>query len=303
MRILIAGASGLPRHRGWSPHLRAAGHEVTRLVRRPAAGRGEAALGPGRRAARPGSLAGADAVVNLAGAGVGDQRWTDAVQAAAPRQPGRHHGARSPRRSRTPGRPPGCCSTPPPSAATATPATGAVDEDAPAGDGLPGRLCRVWEAGDPARPRTPASGWCCCAPGSPLAATAACSSRCCLPFKLCAGGRLGSGRQYLPWISVPDWLDAVRVPARPRRSAGPVNLTGPEPVTNAEFTARAGAGAAPADLLPVPGHRAARPAVGEFGGEALASQRVLPGVLVREGFPFAHRTVEAAFSSAVSATT
>jgi NAD dependent epimerase/dehydratase family enzyme len=56
------------------------------------------------------------------------------------------------------------------------------------------------------------------------------------------------------------------------------------------------------NLLPVPGF-ALKAAVGEFGGEALASQRVLPGVLVREGFPFAHRTVEAALQQAVSATT
>ena len=123
-----------------------------------------------------------------------------------------------------------------------------------------------------------------------------------LQFKLFAGGKMGSGRQYLPWMSLPDWLGAVTFTLDRNGITGPVNLTGPEPVTNTEFSAALARVLRRPNLLPVPGFML-KAAVGEFGGEALASQRVLPGVLVREGFPFAHRTVGAALQQAVSART
>jgi uncharacterized protein (TIGR01777 family) len=298
MQILIAGASGFLGGR-LVPHLRAAGHQVTQLVRRPARNPGELRWDPAAGLLDTTALAGQDAVINLAGAGVGDRRWTaqykrtlrtsrvdttatlaKAIAAAEPR----------------------------PRVLLNSSAVGfygdtgdrAVDEQSPAGEGFLADLCQVWEAA--ARPAEDAGARVALLrTGFPLARDGGLLKPLYLQFKLFAGGRMGSGRQYLPWMSLPDWLDAVTF-CLDREIAGPVNLTGPEPVTNAAFSAALAKVLHRPNLLPVPGI-ALQAAVGEFGGEALISQRVLPGVLVREGFPFAHRTVEAAIQQAVSATT
>lgn len=301
MQILIAGASGFLGGR-LVPHLRAAGHQVTQLVRRPVRGPGELRWDPAGGLLDATAVAGKDAVINLAGAGVGDRRWTQqykrtlqtsrvdttttlakAIAAAARAGAG-------------------------PAVLLNSSAVGfygdtgdrAVDERSPAGEGFLADLCKVWEAAT--RPAEDAgTRVALLRTGFPLARDGGLLKPLYLQFKLFAGGRMGSGRQYLPWMSLPDWLDAVAF-ALERDLSGPVNLTGPEPVTNTEFSAALAKVMHRPNLLPVPGI-ALKAAVGEFGGEALASQRVLPGVLVREGFPFAHRTVEAALQQAVSATT
>ncbi|GAB3859591.1 epimerase [Dactylosporangium cerinum] len=299
MQILIAGASGFLGGR-LVPHLRGAGHHVTQLVRRPARNPGELRWDPAGGLLDATALAGKDAVINLAGAGVGDRRWTAQYK-------------RTLRTSRvdttaTLARAIAATGDEKPRVLLNSSAVGfygdtgdrSVDEQSPPGEGFLADLCKVWEAAThPAEDagtrvallRT----------GFPLAKDGGLLKPLYLQFKLFAGGRMGSGRQYLPWMSLPDWLDAVTF-TLDREIAGPVNLTGPAPVTNAEFSAALAKVLHRPNLLPVPGF-ALQAAVGEFGGEALASQRVLPGVLVREGFPFAHRTVEAALQQAVSATT
>ncbi|MFG2044400.1 TIGR01777 family oxidoreductase [Dactylosporangium sp. NPDC048998] len=297
MQILIAGASGfLGQH--LVPHLREAGHRVTPLVRRPPRP-GEVRWDPTAGVLDGTVVAAADAVINLAGAGVGDKRWTgeykkvlvdsrvDSTQtlaraiAAAPTRPKVLLNA---------------------SAVGYYGDTGerAVDESSPAGEGFLADLCKVWEAAthpaEDAGTRVALMRT-----GFPLDRDAGLLKPLYLQFKLFAGGRMGSGRQYLPWISVPDWLAAVTFLLE-RDLSGPVNLTGPQPVTNAEFSAALARVLHRPNLLPVPGF-ALRAAVGEFGGEALASQRVLPAVLVREGFSFAHRTVDEALQQAVSSIT
>ena len=299
MQIVIAGASGFLGGR-LVPHLRAAGHQVTQLVRRPARNPGELRWDPAAGLLDASALAGRDAVINLAGAGIGDRRWTEQYKRTL----------RSSRVDTTQ------------TLAKAIAAAGAdgprvllnssavgfygdtgdrpVDESSPAGEGFLADLCQVWEAAT--RPAEDAGARVVLLrTGLPLAKDGGLLKPLYLQFKLFAGGRMGSGRQYLPWMSLPDWLDAVLF-TLDRDLSGPVNLTGPEPVTNAEFSAALAKVLHRPNLLPVPGF-ALKAAVGEFGGEAMASQRVLPGVLVREGFPFAHRTVEAALQQAVSAST
>ncbi|WP_433209173.1 TIGR01777 family oxidoreductase [Dactylosporangium sp. CS-047395] len=297
MQILIAGASGFLGQR-LIPHLRAAGHQVTPLVRRPPRP-GEVRWDPTAGVLDATVVAAADAVINLAGAGVGDKRWTAQYKKVLVDS--------RVDTTRTLAMAIAAAQTKPrvllnSSAVGFYGDTGdrEVDETSPAGEGFLADLCKVWEAAThPAEdagtrvallrtgfPLDPAGGLL-----KPIA----------MQFRLFAGGRMGSGKQYLPWISVPDWLRAVEFVLE-RELSGPVNLTGPDPVTNAEFSEALGRVMHRPNLFPVPGF-ALRAAVGEFGGEALASQRVLPAVLVREGFPFAHRTVEAALQQAVSATT
>ncbi|GAA3271156.1 MULTISPECIES: TIGR01777 family oxidoreductase [Dactylosporangium] len=297
MQILIAGASGFLGQR-LIPHLRAAGHQVTPLVRRPPRP-GEVRWDPTSGVLDGTVVAAADAVINLAGAGVGEKRWT--AQYKKVLVDSRVDTTRTLARAiaAAPVKPKVLLNS---SAVGYYGDTGdrAVDETSPAGEGFLADLCKVWEAAThPAEDagtrvallRT----------GLPLDPDGGLLKPLYLQFKLFAGGRMGSGRQYLPWISVPDWLAAITF-VLDRELSGPVNLTGPEPVTNAEFSAALGEVMHRPNLLPVPGF-ALRAAVGEFGGEALASQRVLPAVLVREGFPFAHRTVREALQQAVSSIT
>jgi uncharacterized protein (TIGR01777 family) len=120
-----------------------------------------------------------------------------------------------------------------------------------------------------------------------------------LVFRLGLGGRMGSGRQYWPWISLRDEVDAIRFLLTADVS-GPVNLTGPTPVTNAEF-ARSLAGAVhrPA-VLPVPGP-AISLALGEFGrANVLSGQRAVPAALEAAGYRFGVPTVDAALQEALA---
>ncbi|GAA2327856.1 TIGR01777 family oxidoreductase [Dactylosporangium salmoneum] len=297
MQILIAGASGFLGRRLVS-HLRDAGHDVTPLVRRPPRP-GEVRWDPTSGVLDATVVAAADAVINLAGAGVADKRWTSQYKQVL--LDSRVDTTRTIARAiaAAPDKPRVLLNS---SAVGYYGDTGdhAVDETAPAGEGFLADVCKVWEAATgPAEDagtrvvllRT----------GFPLDKDGGLLKPLYLQFRLFAGGPMGSGRQYLPWISLPDWLDAVGFLLE-RDVSGPVNLTGPEPVTNAEFSAALGRVLHRPSLLPVPGF-ALRAAVGEFGGEALASQRVLPGVLVREGFTFAHQTVEEALQQAVSSIT
>ena len=98
----------------------------------------------------------------------------------------------------------------------------------------------------PGPPRTPAPGSCCCAPACRWTADGGLLKPQLLPFRLGVGGKLGGGRQWMPWIALADWLDAVEFLLDRDDIAGPVNVVGPEPVTNAEFTEVFGRAAAPA---------------------------------------------------------
>lgn len=297
MRIIAAGSSGFL-GRKLLDQLRADGHQVVQLVRRTA-GPDQVRWRPETGSLDPAVLAGAGAVVNLAGAGVGDRRWTASYRELL------HTSRVEPTATLA-------------EAIAAAPAAGRpavllnasavgwygdtgdteVDEQAPAGEGFFPDLCRVWEAATGpaeaagvrvARLRT----------GFPLHGTGGLLKPMLLQFRVGLGGKLGSGRQWLPWISMVDWLAAVRLLLTRDDLAGPVNLVAPAPVTNAEFTRALGAVLHRPTVMPIPGF-ALRVALGQFGDEAVTGQRVIPGVLNRAGFRFRHGDVHSALRAALT---
>jgi hypothetical protein len=298
MQILMAGASGFLGTR-LVERLRGEGHDVTRLVRRAASSGDEASWNPSAGQLDPALVAAADAIVNLAGAGVGDKRWT----------PG-YKGLIRSSRVDTAGTIARAISHLPdvdrPTVLLQSSAVGwygdtgdlPVEEDAPAGTGFLADVCRVWEAA--ARPAEDAGvRVALLRTGLPLDDEGGLLKPQMLPFRLGIGGKLGSGRQWVPWIGMQDWIDAAVFVLGRDDIAGPVNMVGPEPVTNATFTEVFARLLHRPAIMPIPGI-GLKVLLGEFAGEALRSQRVIPGVLRRAGFPYAHPTLESALEAALA---
>ncbi|MFF2651887.1 TIGR01777 family oxidoreductase [Streptomyces sp. NPDC058045] len=282
-RIAVAGSSGLI-GRALVTSLVADGYEVVRLVRRPPRGPDEARWDPKGHRVEAGALAGCRAVVNLAGAGIGDRRWTEDRK-------------RELRDSRVLGTATlaeaVAALDQPPAVFVCGSAIGfygdtgqrAVDESAPPGDGFLAALCTDWEeaaaSAQEAGVRTVfartglvvtrhGGAW---GPLFPV-------------FRAGLGGRLGDGRQYWSAIALHDEVAALRHLIDTPELSGPVNLTGPEPCTNREVTAAMARVLHRPAVLPVPS-AALRIALGEFAGDVLSSQRVLPARLQESGFRFA----------------
>ncbi|MEV4759207.1 TIGR01777 family oxidoreductase [Micromonospora sp. NPDC049559] len=297
MRILIAGSSGFLGTR-LGERLRTSGHDVLRLVRRPPRGTGEIRWDPAAGQLDPAALVGVDAVVNLAGAGIGDRRWSEEYRnlLRSSRVDSTQTLARAMAAVPADSRPAALLNA---SAIGWYGDTGdrPVEEDAPAGEGFLADLCRVWEAATgPAedagvrvvRLRS----------GYPLHRDGGYLKPQLLPFRLGVGGPLGGGRQWLPWISLADWLAAVEFLLAREDLAGPVNVVGPAPATNREFTREFGAALHRPAVFPVPGF-ALKILLGGLAVEALSSTRVLPGVLSRAGFSYRHPELRAAFRAAL----
>ncbi|XVU27255.1 TIGR01777 family oxidoreductase [Actinoplanes sp. CA-054009] len=297
MRILMAGASG---YLGTplAQRLRDAGHDVTRLVRRPAEKPDEATWQPSQGQLDPAVVAGHDVVINLAGANIGDKRWTARYKSVLRSSRVDTTGtlARVIRRLPEADRP-----------RTLLQASGAgwygdtgdtpVTEEAPAGTTFLADLCRVWEAA--ARPAEDAGTRVVLLRTAPSLDKEGSILKPLLPlFKLGAGAKLGSGKQWMPWIGLADWFGAVEFLMERDDIAGPVNLVGPELVTNAEFTRTLAAILHRPALFFVPGP-AMDLAVGELGGEARRNQRVVPAVLERAGFQWTYPTVASALHAAL----
>jgi uncharacterized protein (TIGR01777 family) len=291
VKVAVTGSSGLIGS-ALVPTLQADGHSVLKVVRRPPRGDDEVRWDPGRRDLDPTALTGVDAVVHLAGVGIGDRRWTASYQ-------------RSILRSRVDGTETVSVAMaraePRPRVLLSASAVGwygdtedrAVDETSPSGSGYLAEVCRRWEAATStaekagirvAHLRTGLV----CAPGSGFLGRM-------LPLvKLGIAGPLASGRQYWSWISLPDEVAAILHLLHRDEVSGPVNLTGPEPVTNREFTRILGRVLHRPTVLPVPGF-ALRVALGEFAREGvIIGQRVLPRVLERSGYRFRHESAEKA---------
>ncbi|HEX5541176.1 MAG TPA: TIGR01777 family oxidoreductase [Micromonospora sp.] len=297
MRIIMAGASGfLGSH--LVDRLTAQGHDVLRLVRRPPTGVGEIEWAPAQGRLDPTALAGADAVINLAGANIADRRWTRRFKEVlrASRVDATATIARTIAALPTEERPRALLNS---SAIGWYGDTGdrLVEEDAPAGEGFMAEVGQVWEAA--VRPAEEAGvRVVLLRSGLPLHRDGGFLKPQLLPFRLGLGGTFGSGRQWVPWLSLADWLSAVVFLLQRDDLSGPVNLVGPAPVTNAAFTKALGRALRRPAIWPVPGF-ALHLLLGGLAAETLVSHRVLPGVLNRAGFRFQHADLADALRAAL----
>jgi uncharacterized protein len=308
MKVAVTGSSGLI-GTALTASLRADGHQVVRLVRRPPRADGERdaddkAISEVRwdpRAADAGdpALPGLDAVVHLAGAGVGDHRWTASYKAEI----------RASRVLATAALTAALVQAQPrPKAFIVASAIGwygdtggrAVTESAPAGKAFLSRVVHDWEAAaDPAR----AAGIRVAhlRSGLVLGAGGGVLGRLGLPARFGVLPRFGDGHQVMSWISLTDEIRAIRFlldGSGADERSGPYNLTAPNPVTDDELTAALHAAFKRPDFrwLRVPA-ALLKLGLGEMSAELLTSARVLPARLQEAGFEFAYPTVGAALAA------
>lgn len=297
MRVAITGSHGLIGS-ALADSLHRDGLEVVRVVRGTAAPN-EVTWDPSTGAMAANALSGVDAVVHLAGEGVADKRWTAEQKAKIldSRRVGTDAIARA------------CASaTNGPRLLVSGSAIGfygdthgeVVDETAASGDDFLAEVCRVWEAAtEPAEAagvrvvkirtaivQTPDGGML----GKQL-----------LPFKLGLGGRLGSGKQWVSWITLEDEIRAIRFAIANESLRGPVNLAAPDSITNAAYTKALGKAMHRPAFLMVPPF-ALKAAMGaELVESLLVSQRVAPRKLLDAGFSFSHPTIAEGLAAALRA--
>ena len=295
LTIAISGSSGLI-GTALTTRLRADGHTVMPMVRTTARD-GEIHYDPRAGQLDPEHLIGVDAIVHLAGAGIGDRRWTAAYrrEILESRTLSTSLIARSMAEVVNRGGPRTLLS------GSAIGFYGATDdqelnERSEAGDGFLADVCREWEAAtSPAEDagirvahlRT----------GIVLSPAGGALKKLLPLFRFGLGGRMGSGRQWQSWISIDDQVGAIAFLLTADIS-GPVNLTAPTPVTNAEFTKVLAEALSRPALLPIPSF-GPRLLLGRDLADALlfTGQRVLPDRLTEAGFAFEHSTLAEAFAS------
>ncbi|MDQ2880449.1 MAG: TIGR01777 family oxidoreductase [Actinomycetota bacterium] len=295
MRVAIAGSSGVI-GTALVRQLRQAGHEVLRLVRGRPRGPDERAWDPSAATMDAGTLDGVDAVVNLCGSAMADRRWSGEVKQAI-------------RDSRIPPTEVLAIAVAEHRVPVLVNASGVgyygdtgdreVDETAPVGAGFLAQVCRDWEAATAAAQRAGARVVR-LRTGLVISPTGGLMGQLKPLFAVGLGARLGSGAQYMPWISLDDEVGAIRFALEHDEVSGPVNLSGPDPVTNEEFTKAVGEAMHRPTPLVVPGFalRLARGA--ELVDEmVLMGQRAVPAVLLRHRYPFQHSTLPAALGAAL----
>lgn len=293
MRIVVAGSSGLI-GTALVGDLRRSEHEVVRLVRRRPRAVDEHEWDPPAGRIDESALDGADAVVNLCGAGIAGRRWSHArkqVLLNSRVEPAEVLAAAVAERA-----------IPVLVNASAVGYYGdtgdrEVDEGAPGGQGFLAGLCRDWEAATRrasdagarvVRLRT----------GHVLSRRGGLLGTLRPLFTLMLGGRLGDGLQYMPWLHVDDQVAVIRYVLENGDIDGAVNSCTPTPVTNREFTrALARALGRPAPWF-VP-RMALRLAIGEDADEILYSQRAVPGVLAAQRFAFRYPVLSDALAAAL----
>ncbi len=293
--IAIAGSSGLIGSALVST-LRAADHRVLRIVRRAPSNGDELFWNPDTGEFDASALHGVDAVVNLCGVGVGEKRWSGAFKQSL----------RDSRIDPTEVLAGAVADAGVPVLINAS-AVGyygdtrdrVTDESAPEGRGFLAGLCAGWEAAT-APAVAAGSRVVLLRSGLVMSPAGGMVNRLRPLFSLGLGARLGNGRQYIPWISLEDEVRAVLFAMANESLSGPVNLTGPAPVTNAEFTAALGRALNRPTPVMVPGF-ALRTLLGEFADEGLLiGQRAIPAALERAGFTFHHNTVGEALAYATA---
>jgi len=302
MRIVMTGATGFL-GTPLAAALRADGHEVTALTRRPSAvpppthavlWTADGSIGPWADA-----IDGADAVVNLAGESIAGARWTDAHKRRI--RESRILATRSIADAiRT--------ASAPPSVVVSGSAVGyygphgeePLTELTPAGTDFLAQVCVDWEREAQAA-STPRTRVVCIRTGLVLERDGGALPQMLPPFRFGVGGPVGSGRQYWPWIHRADWIALVRWLIGSPSVSGAVNATAPEPVANAEFARTLGRVLRRPAMLPAPAF-ALRAILGEMAGALLLSgQRAVPDVAERNGFSFTYRRLEPALHAIFNA--
>lgn len=288
MRTALTGASGLV---GTTlvPFLTTSGHEVVRLVRRPA-GEGEVEWDTSLGISLEG-LNGVDNVVHLAGENIAEGRWNEDKKQRI--RDSRVVGTTAIAKSLA-------SMENPPTTLVCASAVGfygdrgdeELSENSPLGKGFLPEVCKEWEdAAAPAREKgirvvhlrfgvvlTPAGG---------------ALAKMLMPFKMGVGGRVGSGNQYMSWLSIEDAAGVILHALNTDSLLGAVNAVA-EPVTNTAFTKALGRALKRPTIFPMPGFMA-RVAFGEMADALLlASTRVVPKALDASGYDFRHRTIDEA---------
>lgn len=294
MRIGITGASGLIGS-ALAGQLQVDGHQVVRFVRHDTDHPDEIGWQPGSRL-DPALLTGLDGIVHLAGAGVGDKRWTTEYKRII--RASRVDGTRTIAAAMAE-------ATEGPRVLVSGSAIGyygdtgdrLTDETGPQGDGFLAGVVHDWEAA--AQPAVDAGLRVAFARTGLVVSSQGGAWQKLFPiFRAGIGGRLGSGRQYWSAISLTDEVRAL-VWLLENEVHGPVNLVGPEPVTNAEVTKVMGELLKRPTILPVPGF-ALKVALGEFAEDTLASQRIDPAVLTARGFAWDHPDIRSMIEAAAN---
>ena len=296
MKILVAGSSGLI-GTALCSRLEREGHEIVRLVRREPA-QGELRWDPEASELEQEALEGIEAVVHLGGRNIVAGRWTTTVKAQL-------HQSRVQTTQLLATRLAGLAA--PPRVLVCASAVGIyghrhneeLDEESDTGEGFLAELGRAWEGASAvaaeAGVRVVQARL-----GIVLSRQGGALAKMLLPFRLGMGGKIGSGRQYVSWISLADAVAALIYAVENDALRGPVNLTAPQPVTNAELTRTLGRVLRRPTLLPLPAF-AAKLVLGELAEEGLlASQRVRPKRLLEAGFEFAHPELEGALRHALT---
>ena len=290
-RIAITGSTGLIGN-ALVGHLKSEGYTVQRLVRRPSRSAEEITWDPQAGTVDLEALAGVDAIIHLAGAGVGDKRWTKKYKSEILNS--RLLGTTTIANAVNAVKPSVFISA---SAIGWYGETGnrAVIETDRAGEDFLAAVCREWEgAADlvqgvrTVKLRT----------GLVLDPTGGALGRMLPLFRFGLGGKLGSGKQWWSWITLHDQIRAI-VFALENKIEGPINLTSPNPVTNQEFTAGLARALHRPALFPAPAI-ALKIALGGFSTEILGSKKVMPQALLDAGFVFDYPHISPALAALVN---
>ena len=301
MNVVVAGGSGFIGS-ALVPRLRGEGHDVVVLTRAPApdAAPAEGAVRVSWDGAAQGEwsqfVSRADAVINLAGESIGDGRWTPSRKRRIVES--RLNATRALLEAiRTGGRKPSVLINSSAVGFYGPVDSGDVTEEHPAGTGFLADLCVRWEQ------EAMAAGELACRvvilrTGVVLGEKGGALRRMLLPFRLYAGGPVGSGKQWFPWVHVDDVAGAILFALGNPSLGGPVNVVAPGCVTMKEFCAALGAALSRPSWLPVPAFPL-RAALGEMAGMILTGQRAVPSQLLRSGYQFRYPLVLPALASVV----
>ena len=295
MKILVSGSSGLVGS-ALLPVLSSAGHEIIRLVRRPSAPSGPedstVPWNPETGELDGSRLEGIEAVVHLAGENIAARRWTAAQKARIRDSRVRGTALLSERLAGL---------AQPPATLVAASAIGfygdrgdeLLNEDSSSGNDFLSEVCRQWEAASlPAAEKGVRVVH--VRLGIVLSPRGGALAKMLLPFKMGAGGKIGSGQQFMSWIALDDAVGAIGHALADSNLSVPVNAVAPNPATNLEFTKTLGKVLSRPTLFPMPAF-AARIAFGEMAEALLlGSTRVEPRRLADSGYAFQYPTLEGA---------